>query len=79
MAEGLFALSIRSRCELGGRGDKNRAREVSETAGERWRQGQKDGDTVISVRDEQRGEDDGFVFLCFSSSSCSLRQKHKPL
>lgn len=52
MAEGLFAPSIRSRCELGGRGDKNRAREVSETAGERRRQGQEE-----SVRDGRRHGD----------------------
>lgn len=38
MAEGLFALSIRSRCELSGRGDINRARE----RGERGRK-EKDG------------------------------------
>lgn len=42
MAEGLFTLSIRSRCELGGRGDKNRVREVRETERET---GRKDRET----------------------------------
>ena len=52
MAEGLFTLSIRSRCELSGRGDKNRAREVKETEGEKHRRGQKE-----SKRDRRRSHD----------------------
>lgn len=54
------SLSIRSRCELSGRGDKNRAREVKETKRERRRRGQekKAHETVISGRkvggDKQR-------------------------
>lgn len=45
MAEGLFTLSIRSRCELSGRGDKNRGREVRKTEGERRRRGQRESKT----------------------------------
>lgn len=52
MAEGLFTLSIRSRCELSGRGDKNRAGEVRKTERERRRRGQKD-----SARDRRRNND----------------------
>lgn len=56
MAEGLFALSIRSRCELSGRWDKNRASEVSETVardGDRVRKKARDaaGETMSSVRE----------------------------
>lgn len=55
MAEGLFTLSIRSRCEHSGRGDKNRAREVKETEKNKTdtgseRKQRQNRETMISVR-----------------------------